>query len=148
MHTRLILFLAGALAFSSSSGQSAAKHRDSHKGKKEKTASAKIGTASFYANKFNGRRMANGDIFYQRNMTAACNSISLNTYVKVTNLRNKKNVVVKITDRMHRDNKRLIDLSRAAASQLGYTAHGLTKVKVEILGKKKPSGWKNSYAGE
>ncbi len=148
MHTRLVLLLAGTLAFNISSGQSAAKHADSHKGKKEKTTNAKIGTASFYANKFNGRKMANGDVFYQHNMTAACNSISLNTYVKVTNLRNKKNVVVKITDHMHRDNKRLIDLSRAAASQLGYTGHGLTKVKVEILGKKKPSGWKNSYAGE
>ena len=147
MQTRLVLLLAGTLAFNISSGQSAVKHTEGHKGKKEKTAKAKIGTASFYANKFNGRRMANGDIFYQHNMTAACNTISLNTFVKVTNLRNKKIVVVKITDRMHRDNKRLIDLSRAAASQLGYTGNGLTKVKVEILGKKKPTGWKNSYAG-
>ena len=53
-------------------------------------------------------------------------------------MRNKKKVVVKINDRMHFRNKRLIDLSHAAAKKLGYTGWGLAKVKVEILGKKRP----------
>jgi len=100
------------------------------------------GTASFYANKFNGRKTANGDVFSQKKMTAACNHVSLNTWVRVTNLRNHKAVVVKVTDRMHPQNKRLIDLSRSAASHLGYTGRGLAKVKVEILGKVPPEGWK------
>ena len=99
------------------------------------------GTASFYANKFHGRKTANGEIFSQQKLTAACNTINMNTWVKVTNLRNKKTVVVKINDRMHPKNKRLIDLSHAAAKQLGYTGHGLAKVKVEVLGNHKPAGW-------
>lgn len=75
-------------------------------------------------------------------MTAACNVLSLNTYVQVTNLRNKRTAIVKITDRMHPKNKRLIDLSSSAAKKLGYTSRGLTRVKVEVLGKKAPDDWK------
>jgi rare lipoprotein A len=108
---------------------------------KAKNAKVQYGTASFYANKFDGRSTANGDVFSQKKMTAASNTISLNTWVKVTNLHNKKSAVVKITDRMHPKNKRLIDLSRSAASQLGYTGRGLARVKVELLGKKRPAGW-------
>ena len=99
------------------------------------------GTASYYSNKFEGRKTASGEIFSQKKMTAASNIISLNTYVKVTNLHNKKSAIVKVTDRMHPKNKRLIDLSKAAAKQLGYTGHGLTKVKVEVLGKHQPADW-------
>jgi len=142
MRIQSILLLAGTLASGYGFAQSTSKAPKSHKSKKEKKQSTHVGTASFYANKFNGRRMANGDLLYQRNMTAACNIVSLNTYVRVTNLRNKRKVVVKITDRMHPNNPRLIDLSRSAASQLGYTGHGLTKVKMEILGKERPPGWK------
>ena len=96
------------------------------------------GVASFYANKFNGKRTANGEIFSQKKLTAASNTLMLNVWVKVTNLRTNKCVIVKITDRMHRRNKRLIDLSKAAARQLGYTGRGLTKVRVDVLGKQKP----------
>jgi rare lipoprotein A len=142
MQMRNVLLLATTLVSGYSFAQSAAKAPKSHQSKKGKKQSTHTGTASFYANKFNGRRMANGDIFYQRNMTAACNIVSLNTYVRVTNLRNKRIVVVKVTDRMHRNNPRLLDLSRSAASQLGYTGHGLAKVKMEILGREKPPGWK------
>jgi rare lipoprotein A len=74
-------------------------------------------------------------------MTAASNIIPLNTWVKVTNLRNKRSAIVKITDRMHPRNKRLIDMSRIAAKKLGYTAHGITRVKLEVLGKKQPPDW-------
>src|SRR5580704_10849111 len=73
------------------------------------------GIASYYADKFNGRSMANGEIFNQKKMTAASNTIALNTWVKVTNLHNMKSAVVKITDRMYRKNRRLIDLSKSAA---------------------------------
>jgi rare lipoprotein A len=94
------------------------------------------GIASYYSNKFNGRKTANGEIFSQQKLTAAHNSLPLGTYVKVTNLRNKKTVVVKINDRLHARNKRLIDLTRAAAQKLGFIKSGLTRVKVEVLGKK------------
>jgi rare lipoprotein A len=48
------------------------------------------GTASFYANKFNGRKTASGEIFSQQKMTAACNVLPLGTWIRVTNLRNKR----------------------------------------------------------
>jgi rare lipoprotein A len=102
----------------------------------KKPVKIQYGIASFYANKFNGRRMANGGIFNQKNLTAASNTLPLNVWVRVTNLRNKESVLVKITDRMHKRNKRLIDLSKASAHKLGYTGWGLAKVKVEVMGKK------------
>ena len=140
MTTRIVLMLTGAILVGSVSAQHKTSISPSKKTPTKKT-QAHYGTASFYANKFNGRRTANGDIFSQQKMTGACNIISLNTWVRVTNLRNKKEVVVKINDRMHRDNKRLIDLSRTAASQLGYTGHGLARVKVEVLSKKQLAAW-------
>jgi rare lipoprotein A len=96
------------------------------------------GIASYYADKFDGRSTANGEIFSQKKMTAASNTLALNTWVRVTNLHNRKMVIVKITDRMHPRNERLIDLSKAAARALDYIARGLTRVKVEVLGKKRP----------
>ncbi|MFT3824576.1 MAG: septal ring lytic transglycosylase RlpA family protein [Chitinophagaceae bacterium] len=117
----------------------AAQHKDSVAlTKKKNVAKVQYGVASFYHNKFEGRRTTNGEIFSQSKMTAACNKLPLNCWVKVTNLRNKKSVIVRITDRMHYKNTRLIDLSRTAAKKLAYTGHGLTRVRVEYLGKKKP----------
>lgn len=111
------------------------------KGTKDKKPAPKIlyGTASFYHDKFNGRQTANGEIFSQKRMTAACNILPLGTWVKVTNLRNGKSVIVKTNDRLHPRMKRIVDLSRGAAQKIGYIGYGLTKVKVEVLGKKKPS---------
>jgi rare lipoprotein A len=120
---------------------SSAKHPKSKKSKravsKEKTF---YGTASYYANKFEGRQTANGEIFSQKKLTAASNIIGLNQWVRVTNARNNLSVVLRITDRMHKNNKRLIDLSKSAAKKLKYTGHGLTHVKVEVFGKKLPDG--------
>ena len=96
------------------------------------------GTASFYANKFEGRKTSNGEIFSQKKLSAASNIIPLNQWVRVTNTRNNASVVLRINDRMHKNNKRLIDLSKSAARKLKYTGYGLAHVKVELLGKKKP----------
>lgn len=97
------------------------------------------GTASFYADKFVGKKTANGDIFSQDKMTAAHNTLPLGTWIRVTNLRNKKSVVVRVNDRLHHRNPRLVDLSKSAAKKLAYTGEGLTRVKVEVLGSKQPS---------
>lgn len=96
------------------------------------------GIASFYADKFEGRRTCTDEVFTQKKLTAACNTLPLNCWIRVTNLRNKKSVLVRINDRMHPANPRLIDMSKAAARALGYTGSGLTKVKITYLGKKKP----------
>lgn len=96
------------------------------------------GQASFYANKFNGRRTASGEIFFQKKMTCACNVLAIGTWVKVTNLRNDRFVIVKVNDRLHPSMKRIVDLSSAAAKKIGFVSSGLTRVKVEVLGKNKP----------
>lgn len=96
------------------------------------------GVASFYHDKFEGRKTSNGELFSQKKLTAASNTLPLNCWVKVTNLTNKRSVFVRITDRMHHKNKRLIDLSKSAASKLSFIGKGLTRVKVEYLGAKRP----------
>ena len=96
------------------------------------------GTASFYANSFHGKKTANGETFSQKKMTAACNVLPLGTWIRVTNLRNGRSVLVRTNDRLHARMKRVVDLSRSAAEKLNYVKSGLTQVKVEVLGKKKP----------
>ena len=96
------------------------------------------GTASYYSNSFNGKKTANGEIYSHKKMTAACNVLPLGTWIRVTNLRNGKSVVVKTNDRLHARMKRVVDLSREAADKLGYIKSGLTRVRVEVIGKKKP----------
>lgn len=108
----------------------------SNKIKSKKATRVFYGQASFYANKFHGRKTASGEIFSQKKFTCACNVLPLGTWIKVTNLRNGKTVVVKVNDRLHPKMKRIVDLSKAAAQQLGYVSRGLTRVKIEIVNKK------------
>ncbi|MBS1947841.1 MAG: septal ring lytic transglycosylase RlpA family protein [Bacteroidetes bacterium] len=141
MNKRIIIAFFTVAMFAGSSYSQ--KHKQAAKTavkRPKKDIKTQYGIASFYADKFHGRRTANGEIFSQKKFTAASNTVPLNTWVKVTNLRNKKTVIVKITDRMHFRNKRLIDLSRIAAGQLGYTGRGLARVRVDVLGKHKPAG--------
>ncbi len=91
------------------------------------------GQASFYANKFHGRKTASGEIFSQEKLTAACNVLPLGTWIQVTNLKNGKIIVVKTNDRLHPKTRRLIDLTRAGAKKLGYISRGLTRVKIMVL---------------
>ena len=91
------------------------------------------GVASYYHDKFVGRPTSTGEIFSNDKFTAASNTLSLNTYVKVTNLSNGKYLYVRINDRMSKNNKRLIDMASVCAKKLGYHNQGLAKVKVEIV---------------
>src|SRR5688572_10639892 len=59
------------------------------------------GTASYYADKFNGRQTANGEIYDGSKFTAACNVLPLGTWIRVTNMRNNRSVIVKTNDRLH-----------------------------------------------
>ena len=145
MKKSLLLLLLVSAAFSIKAQETKgtqptpAKHHTSKKVKRE-VSKEKIhyGTASFYANKFEGRKTSTGEIFSQRKLSAASNILPLNHWVRVTNTRNNASVVLRINDRMHKNNKRLIDLSKSAAKKLRYTGYGLAHVKVEILGKKRP----------
>ena len=101
------------------------------------TADVEYGTASFYHDKFIGRQTANGEVFSQKKLTAAHNSLPLGTLIRVTNLHNDKSVIVRVNDRLHKYNPRLVDLSGAAATELGIKADSLIRVKVEVV--KKPA---------
>lgn len=109
-------------------------------GQERKHVKARIlyGTASYYADKFNGRETATGHIYSHDKYTAACNVLPLGTWIRVTNLRNNYAVIVQINDRLHPKNPRIVDLSKIAAVKLGYVKRGLTQVKVEVLGRVKP----------
>lgn len=99
---------------------------------KSGTASHK-GIASFYHPKFEGRKTATGEVFTNDKFTAASNKLKLNTYVKVTNQSNGRVVYVKVNDRMSPGNKRILDLTEAAADQLGYRKAGLARVSMEVV---------------
>ena len=92
-----------------------------------------IGVASFYSDKFNGKRTASGEKFNNSAMTAAHKTLPFGTHMKVTNMRNKKSVVVRINDRGPHKKGRVIDLTQAAAHKIGFGSHGLAKVKLQIL---------------
>jgi rare lipoprotein A len=92
-----------------------------------------IGTASYYAKKFEGRKCSSGDIFRNDSLTAAHKTLKFGTFVKVTNLKNDSVVIVRINDRLPKTSRRRIDLTRAAAKKLNFIAQGLTKVNIEVL---------------
>ena len=94
------------------------------------------GKAIFYADKYNGKPTASGEIFYQTQLTAAHPSLAFNTLVKVINTQNNKSVIVIINDRMPAGKGRIIQLSKAAAQKIDMVDLGEVKVKVEVLGDK------------
>ena len=90
--------------------------------------------ASYYADKYHGRKTSNGEVFNMYDLTAAHKSLPFNTKVKVTNLSNGKSVVVRINDRGPFVKGREIDLSKAAAVKIGMIKSGTAKVSLEIVG--------------
>jgi rare lipoprotein A len=100
---------------------------------KEDATTAEYGIASYYHNKFNGRKTSSGEIFSNLKLTAAHKTMKLGTWVKVTNLKNDSVVIVKVNDRLPKTSKRTIDLSVAAAKQLNFIRAGLTKVCIEAI---------------
>lgn len=96
---------------------------------------SKTGKASWYGPGFHGRKTANGERYNQNAMTAAHKSLPFNTKVRVTNLENNKEVVVRINDRGPYIRGRIIDLSKKAAKMLAMLSSGTAKVRVETLEK-------------
>ena len=91
------------------------------------------GTASYYGNKFHGRRASNQEVYDMYAFTAAHRSLPLPSFARVTNLDNGKSVVVRVNDRGPFHSNRLIDLSYAAAVKLGYRERGTANVEVRAL---------------
>ena len=94
---------------------------------------AEEGLASYYGNKFHGRRTSNQEVYDMYAFTAAHKSLPLPSFARVTNLDNGRSVVVRVNDRGPFHAGRVIDLSYAAAVKLGYRDRGTARVRVEAL---------------
>lgn len=91
------------------------------------------GTASWYGRKFHGHLTSNGETYDMYELSAAHRSLPLPTYVRVTNLENDRSTIVRVNDRGPFHDKRLIDLSYAAAKVLGFDGQGTARVHIEAL---------------
>jgi len=98
------------------------------------TGDVTTGKAAWYGKKFNGRKTASGQRFNASSLTAASNTLPLGTLVKVTNLKNKKSVTVRINDRSPKQPDRIIDVTRAAAARLGMLKSGIAVVELKVVG--------------
>jgi len=96
-------------------------------------ASTQNGLASWYGPGFHGNRSASGEVFNQNALTAAHRSLPFGTRVRVTNMNNGRSVIVRINDRGPFSRSRVIDLSRAAAGEIGMISSGTAQVRLEIL---------------
>lgn len=103
------------------------------------------GVASWYGRKFHGRRTANGEIYDMYAMTAAHTTLPIPSYVRVTNLVNKRSIIVRINDRGPFHGNRIIDLSYTAAKKLGFENVGTAKVEVEYID---PLTWQQAASGQ
>ena len=98
------------------------------------------GKASYYHDRFHGRTTASGAKYNKNALSAAHKTLPLGSKVKVTDARTGKSVVVRINDRGPFIKGRVIDLSRAAAKEIGLTKKGVSPVKVEVLSVPKRRG--------
>jgi rare lipoprotein A len=92
-----------------------------------------VGAASYYGRDHHGRSTANGERFDMNGMTAAHRSLPFGTRVRVTNLDNGRQAVLRINDRGPFERHRILDVSYAAARRLGFAARGIARVRIEIL---------------
>jgi peptidoglycan lytic transglycosylase len=105
----------------------------------ENNIQTETGLAAYYHANFHGRRTANGESFDHNALTAAHKTLPFGTLVRVINLTNLRSVVVRVNDRGPLQKSRVIDLTRRAASVLGFLTRGMTSVKIEILGSNPPA---------
>lgn len=92
-----------------------------------------VGDASWYGKHHQGRRTASGEVFDPKSLTAAHPSLPLGSEVRVTNLKNGRWVDVRVTDRGPFGHRRVIDVSQAAAEEIGLKGKGVGRVKIEAL---------------
>jgi rare lipoprotein A len=94
---------------------------------------AEEGIAAYYSDVFQGKKTASGELYDRNGLTAAHKTLAFGTVVKVTDLENDKSVTVTITDRGPYSKNRIIDLSYAAAEEIGLIKAGISKVRIETL---------------
>jgi rare lipoprotein A len=94
---------------------------------------SQVGIASYYADKYEGKRTASGETYRKNGMTAAHRNYPFGTRVRITNLENDRTVVVRVNDRGPFIPGRVIDVSLAAARELDMTQNGLARVQIDSL---------------
>lgn len=94
---------------------------------------SQVGMASWYGKKFHGRPTSSGEIFDMYKLTAAHKELPLGTRVRVTNLKNRKSVILKVNDRGPFIKGRIIDLSYGAAKIIEMVEDGVARVRIEIV---------------
>ncbi len=92
------------------------------------------GTASWYGDDFHGRLTANGEVFDMHSISAAHPTLPMPSYVRVTNLANRRSIIVRVNDRGPYAGNRVIDVSVKTAQLLGFHGNGLAQVRVEYVG--------------
>lgn len=121
------LFVCFMLSFAGISAQSTTPAETSVA---DSTVHKKTGLATYYANRFEGRKTSSGTRYRAHKMTAAHMSLPFGTVVKVTNLANGKSIDVKVNDRGPHSKKYIIDISAGAAKKLGFYKRGHSKVEI------------------
>ncbi len=106
---------------------------------------SQIGVASWYGEQFQGNPTASGEVFDMNGFTAASRDLPLGTRIKVTNLRNKRSLVLKVNDRGPYVSGRFLDVSKAAAKRLGFMNAGLALVEAQIVSF--PKGYSDNPPG-
>jgi rare lipoprotein A len=92
-----------------------------------------IGVASWYGQEFQGNITASGEVYDLNGLTAAHLTLPFGTTIRVTNLKNSKNILLRVNDRGPHIGHRLLDVSWAAAKRLGFVRSGITQVRVEVV---------------
>jgi rare lipoprotein A len=101
-------------------------------------AEKQVGISSWYGEECEGNPTASGEIFDMNGLTAAHNTLPLGTWIRVTNLKNGRSVVLRVNDRGPGIPGRLLDVSMEAARQLQFVPNGLTQVQIELIGYVQP----------
>ncbi|MGB9721023.1 MAG: septal ring lytic transglycosylase RlpA family protein [bacterium] len=91
------------------------------------------GLASYYGDEFHGKKTASGEIYNKWDYTCAHKTLNFGTRLKVTNIENKKSVIVRVNDRGPFAKNRIIDLSYAAAKEIDLITKGVIRVKIEVI---------------
>lgn len=92
-----------------------------------------IGITSYYHDKFQGRKTSDGGRYNKNALTAAHHTLPFGTILHVVNLENNKSVTVRVDDRPHHANQRILDLSRRAAKEIGILEKGLAEVEITVI---------------
>ncbi len=91
------------------------------------------GVASYFNDRYHGQRTASGERYNKFDLTAAHATLPFGSLIRVVNLKNNHSVDVRINSRAHPSNRRLLDLSKQAAKELGFLQAGVAKVKITVL---------------